>query len=112
MDKENEGAEDPKEEPKEGKPEGAKGEELKKREEELDEREADLRKREADLNGLGEKIRNEYERKIEQQREEFAKRLKDREEIIKQLSSESEDKPRPTLLEKLNEERARQNKKW
>ena len=89
-----------------------KGEELKKKEEEHKKKEAELEKREADLKDVGSKIKAEYEKRLESQKAEFESRLKDRDEIIEQLTNGEEKQPQPTFMEKLNHEREINNKKW
>ena len=61
--------------------------ELTKKEEELNEREANLAKREADASSIAQTIKEEFEKKLEAQKQEFEERLKQRDEVIRQLAS-------------------------
>lgn len=97
-------------------------EELKKREEDLNEREASIKEHEEELNehkedaqALVKQIKDEYESKISKQRISYEKRLKEREDVIKQLlcSDGNANKPNENIIiDKINARRIAQNKKW
>ena len=61
--------------------------ELQKLEEELKEREAAISRREADASSIAQAIKEEYEKKLAAQQAEFEERLKQRDEVIRQLAS-------------------------
>lgn len=61
--------------------------ELTKKEEELNAREEELAKREADASSIAQTIKEEFEKKLEAQKQEFEARLQQREEVIRQLAS-------------------------
>lgn len=87
--------------------------ELQKKEEEIKAREDDLSRSQADASELAKTIKDEYEKKIEKQRQEYEARLASRNEIIKQLAAGEEKAPaQPSFIERMNEKRERQNKKW
>lgn len=100
----------------------AKEEELKEREDELNEREASIKDREDELNEhkedaqtLVKQVKDEYEAKISKQRIAYEKRLKEREDVIKQLLSGDGDANKPSenvIIDKINARRSAQNKKW
>ena len=95
---------------------------LKKREEELNEREASIKEREEELNEhkedaqtLVKQVKDEYEAKLTKQRIAYEKRLKEREDVIKQLLSGDGDANKPSdnvIIDKINARRSAQNKKW
>lgn len=103
-------------------------EELKKREEELNEREASIKEREAsikereeelntheeDTQTLVKQIKDEYEAKLTKQRVSYEKRLKERQDVIKQLlSDDNANKSNENIIiDKINARRIAQNKKW
>lgn len=97
-------------------------EDLKKRETELNEREAELNEREAEAEAskedtakLVKQVKDEYETKLLKQRDAYEKRLKEREEVIKQLLSGSGDANKPQgniIIDKINARRIAQAKKW
>lgn len=60
---------------------------LKEREEALNEREAKLATREADASNIAQTIKEEYEKKLATQKQEFEERLQQRDEVIRQLAS-------------------------
>ena len=75
---------------------------LKAKEGELQKKEEEIKQREADAENIGATIKAEYE-----------KRLEARNEVIKQLSAGEEKAPAaPTFIERMNEKRKMQNKKW
>lgn len=61
--------------------------ELAKRENELNERESKLVAREADASSIAQTIKEEFEKKLEAQKQEFEERLRQRDEVIRQLAS-------------------------
>lgn len=72
--------------------------ELKEREEALNEKEQRLAAREADASNIAQTIKEEFEKKLEAQKQEFEERLQQRDEVIRQLASgdaplEDEDDP-------------------
>lgn len=86
---------------------------LKTKEGELQKKEEELKTREADAEKIGTTIKAEYEKRLEGQKAEYEKRLEAREEIIKQLSAGEEVKPAaPSFIDRMNEKRQNQNKKW
>lgn len=95
--------------------------ELKQKEKELNEREASLNEREEALNekdtdtqALVKQVKDEYEAKLLKQRDKYETRLQEREKVIKQLLSGDGDanKPKDTIIDKINARRSAQNKKW
>ena len=64
-----------------------KEEELTKKESELNERENELLKREADASKIAETIKEEFQKTLEEQKQDFETRLHQREEVIRQLAS-------------------------
>ena len=88
-------------------------ESLKAKEGELQKKEEEIKQREADAENIGATIKAEYEKRLEAQKAEYEKRLESRDEVIKQLSAGEEQKPAaPTFIERMNEKRQMQNKKW
>ena len=97
-------------------------EELKKREEELNEREASIKEHEEELNehkedaqALVKQVKDEYESKISKQRISYEKRLKEREDVIKQLlcsDGNANKSSENIIIDKINARRIAQNKKW
>ena len=61
--------------------------ELSKKEEELNAREEKLAAREADAGNIAQTIKEEFEKKLEAQKQELEERLKQRDEVIRQLAS-------------------------
>jgi len=61
--------------------------ELTKKEEELNAREEKLAAREADAGNIAQTIKEEFEKKLEAQKQEFEERLNQRDEVIRQLAS-------------------------
>lgn len=87
--------------------------ELKTKEEGLNEREAAISKREADASSIAETIKKEFEDREEAQKKEFEERLKTRDEMIKQLAAGEDNAPaQPSFIERMNQKREMQNKKW
>ena len=62
-------------------------EELQKKEEELAAREAELAKREADAASIAQTIKQEFEARLEAQKQEFENRLRQRDDVIRQLAN-------------------------
>ena len=97
-------------------------EELNKREEEINKREEEINKREEEINehkedaqALVKQIKDEYENKLTKQRISYEKRLKEREDVIKQLLSNDGNANKPNeniIIDKINVRRLAQNKKW
>ena len=82
---------------------------LAKREQELNAREEQFAKREADTSSITQTLKEEFQKKLEAQKQEFEERLQQRDEVIKQLASGEEshvndDDP----FEKLNKRRIAQ----
>jgi len=83
--------------------------EFAKKEEELNARELSIVQREADTQNIAEKIKKEFEARLEKQKTEFEERLKSREEIIKQLASgEAPQEELPSAFEEINKRRRAQ----
>ena len=68
-------------------------EELKAKEESLNEREGKLAAREADAGSIAQTIKEEYEKKLAAQQAEFEERLRQREEVIRQLAADGGNQP-------------------
>ena len=88
---------------------------LSKREEELKEREEELNEHKEDAQSLVKQVKDEYEAKITKQRISYEKRLKEREDVIKQLLSSDGNANKPNenlIIDKINARRSAQNKKW
>lgn len=62
-------------------------ESIARKEEELKEREDRLSARETDAGNLAQTIKEEYEKRLESQKQEFEERLKQRDDVIRQLAS-------------------------
>ena len=82
---------------------------LAKKEQELNAREEQLAKREADTSSVAKTLKEEFQKKLEAQKQEFEERLQQRDEVIKQLASgekspANDDDP----FEKLNKRRIAQ----
>ena len=61
--------------------------ELQTKESELKEREDVLARREADASNIAQTLKEEFEKKLEAQKQEYEERLNQRDEVIKQLAS-------------------------
>lgn len=88
--------------------EGKEGD-LAKKEQDLNAREEQLSRREADTTRIAQTLKEEFQKKLEAQKQEFEERLHQRDEVIKQLASGEEspvndDDP----FEKLNKRRIAQ----
>ena len=81
---------------------------LKAKEEELNAREEQLAKREADAGGIAQKIKEEFEARLEAQKQEFEERLRQREEVIRQLASGENQNPDDGPFAELNKQRLAQ----
>ena len=79
--------------------------ELTKKEEELNAKEADIAKREADASSIAETIKKEFEAREEAQKAEFEERLKQRDDVIKQLASGSAEQSEENAFSELNKRR-------
>lgn len=89
----------------------AKEDDLKKREAELQAKEEDLKKREEDVNGLVGKMTKEYEAKLAKQKDEYEKRLEEREKVITQLlKGDNPINNTPSAIEELNARRQKQRR--
>ena len=90
-------------------------EELKALEEELKKREEELNEHKEDAQALVKQVKDEYENKLSKQRISYEKRLKEREDVIKQLLSSDGNANKPNeniIIDKINARRIAQNKKW
>lgn len=88
-----------------------KEEDLKKREDELQAKEDDLKKREEDVNGLVSKMTKEYEAKLAKQKDEYEKRLEEREKVITELlKGDNPINKAPSEIEELNARRRAQRR--
>lgn len=82
---------------------------LKNKEDEIAAREAALAEREADASSIAQTIKQEFEARLEAQKREFEERLKEREEVIRQLAAGSgEEVEDDSPFAKLNKRRAAQ----
>ena len=93
----------------------AKEAELTEKDEQLKLREEELQKRNEDIDGLVKQIKDEYDAKLLKQHDAYEKRLKEREDVIKQLlcSDGNANKPNENIIiDKINARRIAQNKKW
>ena len=79
--------------------------ELKKKEEELNERELSLARREADASSIAETLKKEFEAREEAQKAEFEERLKQREDVIRQLANGSSPEQEENAFTELNKRR-------
>ena len=97
-----------------------KQEELKKLEDSLTQKEAeltakqaDLETKEADVNKITENIKQGFEAQIAKLTAGYEERLKTRDDVIAQLSaSDGQEQPHVSIIDRLNERRVAQNKKW
>ena len=90
-------------------------EELKQKEDALKEREEELNTEKEDTQKLIKQVKDEYEAKLTKQHVAYEKRLKEREDVIKQLLSGDGDANKPSenvIIDKINARRSAQNKKW
>ena len=88
----------------------SKEEDLQKREAELQAKEDDLKKREEDVNGLVSKMTKEYEAKLKKQKEDYEKRLEEREKVITELLNGEAVDNTPSEIEELNARRRAQRR--
>ena len=79
--------------------------ELTNKEEELKERESAIAKREEDASTIAKTLKSEYEKKLEQQKSEYETRLKDRDEVIKQLANGDNEPPQDSPFAEINKRR-------
>lgn len=97
-----------------------KQEELKKMEDSLTQREAeltakqaDLESKETDVNKITENIKQGFESQIAKLTADYEERLKTRDDVIAQLSaSDGKEQPHVSIIDRLNERRVAQTKKW
>ena len=97
-----------------------KQEELKKledsltaKEAELTAKQADLETKEADVNKITENIKQGFEDQLNKLKADYEERLKTRDDVIAQLSaSDGQEQPHVSIIDRLNERRVAQNKKW
>ena len=97
-----------------------KTEELKKLEDsltakkaELDTKQAELETKEADVNKITENMKQGFESQIAKLTADYEERLKTRDDVIAQLSaSDGQEQPHVSIIDRLNERRVAQNKKW
>lgn len=89
----------------------SKEEDLQKREAELQAKEDDLKKREEDVNGLVDKMTKEYEAKLAKQKDEYERRLAEREKVITELlNGNGAVDNTPSEIEELNARRRAQRR--
>ena len=86
----------------------AKQEELAKKEEELTKKEDEIKAREADTSNIAKTIKEEFEARLEAQKAEFEQRLKDREDVIRQLSRGEDTAETNPVFDDLNKSRLAQ----
>ena len=90
-----------------------KQEELKKLEDSLTAKEAELTAKQADVNKITENIKQGFEAQIAKLTADYEERLKTRDDVIAQLSaSDGQEQPHVSVIDRLNERRVAQNKKW
>lgn len=97
-----------------------KQEELKKLEDSLTQKEAelaakqaDLESKESDVNKITESMKQGFESQIAKLTADYEERLKTRDDVIAQLSaSDGQEQPHVSIIDRLNERRVAQNKKW
>ena len=90
-----------------------KQEELKKLEDSLTAKEAELTAKQADVNKITENIKQGFEAQIAKLTADYEERLKTRDDVIAQLSaSDGQEQPHVSIIDRLNERRDAQNKKW
>lgn len=90
-----------------------KQEELKKLEDSLTAKQSDLEAKEADVNKITEKVKQGFESQIAKLTADYEERLKTRDDVIAQLSaSDGKEQPHVSIIDRLNERRVAQNKKW
>ena len=102
-------------------------EELKQKEQELADKEADLQAKEEalkqreealaenkeDTQALVKQVKDEYETKVSKLTETYEAKIKERNNVIKQLLSDGNaNTPSNTIIDKINAHRTAQNKKW
>ena len=90
-----------------------KTEELKKLEDSLTAKKAELETKEADVNKITENMKQGFEAQIAKLTADYEERLKTRDDVIAQLSaSDGQEQPHVSVIDRLNERRVAQNKKW
>ena len=85
-----------------------KEEELTKKEDEIKARESVIAQREADTSNIARTIKEEFEARLEAQKAEFEQRLKDRDEVIRQLSRGEDTAETNPVFDDLNKTRLAQ----
>ena len=81
---------------------------LAKKEDEIKARESALAQREADTSNIANTIKKEFEARLEAQKAEFEQRLKDREDVIRQLSRGEDEAIANPVFDDLNKSRLAQ----
>ena len=81
---------------------------LAKKEDEIKARESALAQREADTSNIAKTIKEEFEARLEAQKAEFEQRLKDREDVIRQLSRGEDEAVTNPVFDDLNKSRLAQ----
>ena len=93
-----------------------KQEELTKRENELNARQEEFNEHKEDAAAIVKQVKDEYETKILKQHDKYEARLKERENVIKQLLSgnggDANKQHENIIIDKINARRIAQNKKW
>lgn len=79
--------------------------EIDKKEEELAAREAELAKREADAANIAQTIKAQFEARLEAQRQEYENRLRQRDDVIRQLANGSDPQEESGAFAELNKKR-------
>lgn len=80
-------------------------EELQKKEEALSQKEAELGKREIDASAIAQTIKQEYDAKMDAQKQEFELRLKQRDDVIRQLANGENTEDESGAFAELNRKR-------
>ena len=97
-----------------------KEEDLAKKQQKLDDKEADLQAKEEalkenkeDTQALVKQVKDEYDAKVAKLTEMYESKLKERNNVIKQLLKGGDaNEPQNDLIAKINARRTAQNKKW
>ena len=83
-------------------------EQLKAKEEELKKKEEELKQREADADVIATNISKSYEERMNKQNEVYERRIKERDDVIRQLTSGDAAKPEEGPFAELNKRRLAQ----
>lgn len=83
---------------------------LEEQENALNEKANKLANDEADTSKVAEKIKQSFEKRLEEQKATYEKRLETRDNMIKQLSEGKSTEPHPSAFDELNEKREKQLK--